>query len=91
MKGEPGRDGLEGLDGVQGPPGNVLIIPNSASSTKGPDNSMQEMIKQAMANLVGPRGPVGLTGLPGPSGMPGKHCQGIGFLNNKYPIKLLIQ
>jgi len=72
MKGEQGRDGLEGLDGVQGPPGNVLIIPTGASSTKGPDNSMQEMIKQAMANLIGPRGPVGLTGLPGPSGPPGE-------------------
>ncbi len=59
------------MDGIQGPPGNVLIIPNSPSNSKGPDNSMQEMIKQAMANLIGPRGPMGMTGLPGPPGMPG--------------------
>ena len=54
-KGESGRDGLDGLDGIQGVPGNVLIIPTGSSSTKGPDNSMQEMIKQAMSNLLGPR------------------------------------
>ena len=30
------------------------------------------MISQAMANLVGARGPVGLTGLPGLPGPPGE-------------------
>ena len=70
-KGEPGRDGLDGMDGIVGPPGNVLIIPTESGNSKGPDNSMQEMIKQAMANLQGARGPMGLTGLPGPNGPPG--------------------
>ncbi|CAB4069844.1 COL5AS [Lepeophtheirus salmonis] len=71
LSGEPGRDGLDGMQGIQGPPGNVLIIPTSMGSTKGPDNSLQEMISQAMTNLIGPRGPMGLTGLPGLTGMIG--------------------
>jgi collagen type V/XI/XXIV/XXVII alpha len=63
-----GPKGEDGMEGIVGPPGNVLIIPTSTGSTKGPDNSMQEMIKQAMSNLMGARGPMGLTGLPGRSG-----------------------
>lgn len=70
-KGEAGRDGLNGMDGITGQPGNVLIIPTSTGS-KGPDSSFQSMISQAMNNLIGPRGPMGLTGLPGPSGPPGE-------------------
>merc|ERR1719288_496734 len=70
-KGEDGRDGLNGMDGIQGQPGNVLIIPTNTGS-KGPDTSLQSMVSQAMANLIGPRGPMGLTGLPGPSGQPGE-------------------
>ena len=69
-KGEEGRDGLNGMDGIQGQPGNVLIIPTNTGS-KGPDTSLQSMISQAMANLIGPRGPMGLTGLPGSAGPPG--------------------
>ena len=69
-KGDTGRDGLDGTDGTQGPPGNVLIIPTNTGS-KGPDNSLQEMIEQARASLIGARGPMGLTGLPGPAGPPG--------------------
>lgn len=69
-RGEDGRDGLNGMDGVQGQPGNVLIIPTNTGS-KGPDSSLQSMISQAMSNLIGPRGPMGLTGLPGSAGPPG--------------------
>ena len=61
-KGEAGRDGLEGMDGIQGPPGNVLIIPTNLGSDKGPDNQLQSIITQAMQNLMGPPGPMGLTG-----------------------------
>jgi len=71
MKGESGRNGVDGMDGIQGPPGNVLIIPTNLASSKGPDNSLQNMISQAMQNLMGPPGPMGLTGLPGNSGLPG--------------------
>ena len=59
------------MDGIQGQPGNVLIIPTNTGS-KGPDTSLQSMVSQAMANLIGPRGPMGLTGLPGSSGPPGE-------------------
>ena len=59
------------MDGTQGQPGNVLIIPTN-TGTKGPDNSLQNMISQAMSNLIGPRGPMGLTGMPGPVGHTGE-------------------
>merc|ERR1711892_478652 len=68
LRGESGRDGLDGSDGVQGPPGNVLIIPTNLGSNKGPDNQLQSIISQAMQNLQGSSGPMGLTGLPGPEG-----------------------
>lgn len=53
MKGEAGRDGLDGTDGIQGGPGNVLIIPTNLASSKGPDNTLTNMISQAMQNLMG--------------------------------------
>ena len=56
------------MDGIQGPPGNVLIIPTNIGSDKGPDNQLQSIISQAMQNLMGSPGPMGLTGIPGPTG-----------------------
>ncbi|MED6283355.1 hypothetical protein CHARACLAT_007874 [Characodon lateralis] len=76
--GPQGRPGLAGVDGIPGPPGTLLMLPFQfgGDSQKGPVVSPQEaqaqaILQQTKLSLQGPPGPLGLTGRPGPVGLPG--------------------
>ncbi|KPP68454.1 collagen alpha-1(XI) chain-like [Scleropages formosus] len=76
--GPPGRPGLPGADGIPGLPGTMLMLPfqYAGDGQKGPVVSPQEaqaqaILQQAKLSLMGPPGPSGLTGRPGPMGRQG--------------------